>query len=425
MRTYIEQFRNWPRDIRLFLFYNLLAFVGYGVFQLIFNLYCVELGFRENDLGVFQAAQTVAMAVAALAMGQVIRRSGAWGSVVGALVIFTLSSFFMAWAENFWLLTVLSAFSGIGLAYLFNSIMPYIIEWTPREQRANVAAIIFAVTSLSVTVGSLVGGYLPDTMPISDLWSYRWTLVIGTAIAGFALLPLLMMRETRGANPVPDASASREAESPKERRQVRMDVTVFVVIGGIMALGAGMVIPFYNVYMTDLGARSGTIGLVFAIGGISSAVIGLFAPMIQRRYGAIPSVATIRFLGLPLFAMLIILPTLPIAIAAHIVRQITINLGWPIDSTFISEVLPPSQRSSVYGLRSASWNLIWALASVIGGIVIVRYGYNIPFAMLVITSVAAIALFVVYYGRHPRVRAGELPSALPRSRTPVGSGETA
>ncbi len=417
MSSYLEQIKSWPRDTRLFLFYNLFAFVGWGVFQLIFNLYCVELGYRENDLGVFQAAQTVAMAIAAVAMGPVIRRSGAWGSMVGAIAIFTVSSFFMAWAENFWLLAALSALSGVGLAYLFNSIMPYIIEWTPREHRANVAAIVFAVTSLSGTVGSLVGGYLPDTMPISDLWSYRWTLVIGTLIAGVGIIPLLLMRDTRGENPVPEVGAQREAESKQERRQVRTDVAVFVAIGGIMALGAGMVIPFYNVYLTDLGARSGTIGLVFAVGGFASAIFGLAAPMVQRRFGAIPAVATIRLAGLPLFAMLIFLPALPIAIAAHIVRQITINLGWPIDSTFIAEVLPPSKRASVYGLRSASWNLLWALASLIGGFVIVRFGYAIPFATLVITGLVAIVLFVVYYGRHPRVRSGDLPSALPRGRS--------
>jgi hypothetical protein len=36
---YLRRQFNFSRDVRLFLFYNLLANVGWGVFALIFNLY--------------------------------------------------------------------------------------------------------------------------------------------------------------------------------------------------------------------------------------------------------------------------------------------------------------------------------------------------------------------------------------------------
>jgi MFS family permease len=101
---------------------------------------------------------------------------------------------------------------------------------------------------------------------------------------------------------------------------------------------------------------------------------------------------------------------------AHIVRQTSISMAWPIDSTFIAEVLPPRARSRVYGLRSAAWNLGYSGASLLAGILIVRVGYEVTFLDLVIFSAVAMAIFVGYYSRHPRVRSGELTGALPRWR---------
>jgi MFS family permease len=421
MASYLHQVRSFRRDTRLFLAYNLLAYVGFGVFQLIFNLYLTELNLRENDMGQFQSAQTLVMAGAAATMGPVLERVGIWQSMIGGLLIFLVTSLGLAWAEQPPILLALSAVSGVGLAYLFTSTMPFIISWTPRDQRQHVSTIAFAVIGLSGTLGSLIGGFLPKLLPMDSLWAYRWTLVFGTSLAATALIPLLLMGAAKGKKPPPDPHAAREASDAAERRQVRMDVAMFVLIGGMMAIGAGMVIPFYNVYLTTLGAGTEQIGLVFALAGLGAATIGLLAPAVSRRWGALAGVTAVRLVGLPLYAILIFAPNLWIAILAHIVRQTTISMAWPIDSTFIAEVLPPKARASVYGLRSAAWNLAWAGASLLGGEIIVRRGYSIPFAMLLVTTILSMGLFVGYYGRHPRVRSGDLPSALPRSRRTFGS----
>ncbi|MGI9254613.1 MAG: MFS transporter [Thermomicrobiales bacterium] len=419
MASYLRQVRSFKRDTRLFLVYNLLAYVGYGVFQLIFNLYLKELHLRENDMGAFQSAQTLVMAGAAATMGPVLQRFGIWRPMVAGMVIFLLTSIGLAWSSQPPALLALSAVSGVGLAYLFTTTMPFIISWTPRDQRQHVSTVAFAVIGLSGTLGSLIGGFLPKMLGLDPLWSYRWTLMAGTVLAASALIPLGLMGTSRSPKAPPDPHAAREAVGAAERRQVKLDVTVFVLIGGIMAIGAGMIVPFYNVYLTTLGAGPEQIGLVFAVAGLGAATIGLFAPAVSRRWGALAGTTGVRLAGLPLYAVLLFAPSLWAAILAHIVRQTTISMAWPIDSTFIAEVLPPKARASVYGLRSAAWNLTWAGASLLGGFLIVRQGYALSFALLIGSTLVAMALFVGYYGRHPRVRSGDLPSALPRSRRVV------
>jgi MFS family permease len=148
---------NLSRDIRLFLLFNLLANVGWGVFVLIFNLYLRELNLRENDMGAYSAIQTLSMAAGAVSMGPILDRLGVWRATFGGVSIFLASSFGLAFAETPVIIFALAAVSGIGLAYLFTTTMPFIIAWTRRSERQIVSALSFSVVSLSTTFGSLVG----------------------------------------------------------------------------------------------------------------------------------------------------------------------------------------------------------------------------------------------------------------------------
>jgi MFS family permease len=172
---------------------------------------------------------------------------------------------------------------------------------------------------------------------------------------------------------------------------------MFVAIGFLMSLGAGAVFPFYNVYLKSLGATSGQIGLVYAVAGLVAAGLGLFSPYAARRLGSLRSVVLIRLAPVPCYLLLMALPTLPIAVIAHILRNTSINMAWPIDSTYISEILPAKARASVFSFRSGAWNLGWSLSAPIAGFAIVRYGYNVSFAAYVLFMSVAMGLFYVYF----------------------------
>lgn len=413
MAEYIRQVRGFRRDIKLFLLYNLLVNVGFGVFQLIFNLYLTELNLREDDIGAFSATQTLAMAAAAATMGPTLARFGIWRCIVGGVSIFLAASYGLAFAERPALLLVLSAFFGVGLAYIFTATMPFVIEWARADQRPHVAAVVFSTISLATTLGSLIGGFLPDLVPTGDVGRFRWTLVSGTTIAVAALVPLFLMGPARHGKAAADPAAAKERDDPIERRQVRKDTGVFVLIGGLMALGAGMVMPFYNVFLTTLGADAGQVGIVFAMGGLSAAVIGLGAPMVARRLGSLRAVVLVRLAIVPFYLLLIFVPGYWLAVVCHLVRQTSISMAWPVDSTFIADVLPARARAVVFGYRSAAWNVGFSLASLTGGWLIVRSGYDATFAGLILFSLLSMAVFWFYYGRHPRIVAGDIPSALP------------
>jgi predicted MFS family arabinose efflux permease len=403
--SYLRGIAGYNRDVKFFLLYNLLANVGIGVFMLLFNLYLRELDFREDFIGEFQAISTLAMAGVSITIGVLISRVGVWKSVFAGLILFLVTSVLASIVTDPLILRGFAALNGAGTAFLFVPTMPFIVDLTRRHERHGVAALAFSLQSLSTTVGSLIGGWMPrlfgtilgvDTPSVE---AYRYTLIAGVLVAALGLLPLLAMSSER-RNAIPqdvDEAGPGEVEIEREPAVVRQRVMVFVAVGGLMSLGAGAVFPFYNVFLESIDFSAGQIGLVYSAGGLMAAGLGLMSPYVARRLGSVRAVVLVRLAPVPFYFLLMATPLGPIAIFAHMLRNTSINMAWPIDSTYVSEILPAKARASVFSYRSGAWNLGWALSSWITGQAIVRYGYNVSFAAYSIFMLLAMGLYYVYF----------------------------
>ena len=408
MREWLARVGRSSRAIKLFIAYSLLANIGLGVFQLIYNLYLVRLGYREDFIGTISAVTTVCIGVAALVMGPLTNRFGSWRCILFGLITISVALLGQALFTAPALLLLSAGLTGIGQAGLIVPNMPFIIDHTKDDERADLSAIVFSVMSLSMTGGALIGGRLPEVLGLlgggfgpEAIITYRATLLAGIALTIVGLLPLALIGSgQRGAAVV----GGRIMSGERLPRRVRGDMAVFVAVGGLFSVSAAAIIPFYAVYLKDLGAQASVIGTVFALSGALGAVVGIFAPPLARRYGVLSVAAGARFAGVPLLLLLLFIPGLNLAFLAYIVRAVAMTLAWPIDSNLISDVLPARQRATVFSLRSASWNCSWAVSSfVVGKLIVATNSYNVVFITSGVFALLALALFTVYFWRHPHI----------------------
>lgn len=413
MSSYIRGVLAHSRDIKLFLLYSLISNVGIGVFTLLYNLYLVQLGHAEDYIGRWNSVNTLAMAIVALAMGMLINRFGVWRTVSLGLVIFLVTSAFACVITEPTLLLVFAGLSGAGTAFLFVPTMPFIVDLTRSHERHHVAALAFSLNSLSITFGSLLGGWMPRSLSLfsgvaaQSPEAYRYTLLVGLAFAGLAIVPLLLMSaERKRAVPRDDDQPGRGAPAVSDQRTVRRHMTVFIAVGGLMSLGAGALFPFYNVFLERQGASAGQIGLIFSAAGLMAAFVGLLSPLVAQRMGSLKAVVFVRLAPVPFYLLLMLTPNLPVAIVAHMIRTTSINMAWPIDSTYISDVLPARARASAFSFRSGAWNFGWSLSSLVAGGLIVNHGYNVAFGAYIVFMSLGMMLFYAYF-----VRAEARPSA--------------
>jgi MFS family permease len=418
MFTYLQRVRSFNPDVKLILVYCLLSNIGFGVIELIFNFYLLELGYREDFIGQWRAIATLSVAAASLGMGYAINRFGNWRVLVTGFAVLCFSSFGLGLSTNEWLLMALGVSYGASLAFLINPVLPFIMDHERHEYRQYASAVSLSVVNISLMIGSLMGGFAPDffarlvpSIGSGSVMAYRAAMLTGATIALLALIPLFMMKEPRKQRGHRRSMASGDDETPAERKRTRMDTAQFVLMGGLMSIGVGMVWPFYNVFLKSLGSSDDQVGYIFALGGLVAAIAGLLSPMIVARYGAVNSTFVLRLSVVPFFIPLIFMPTLGIAVLGMLWRSGTASVAWPIEVTFISEILPQRARAGVFGLRSSVWNLGYAFATYIGGLSIVAYGYAPSMVSFVVFSILSAFAYYFYFARQSRVQSGEITTA--------------
>jgi MFS family permease len=407
--AFLLQVRSFRRDIRLFLLFNLFSNAGIGAFLLIYNLYLIESGFTERFIGIYNATSTTALAVVAMMMGPLIGKFGGWRCITYGTMLFVLTSAILALLGGAVPILLVSILAGAGTAFLITPIMPFILEWERPEHRTIAAAFAFSINSLSLTLGSFIGGWSPRLfsvlldIEVQSVMSYRLALLLGLAVAALGLIPMYRMREARLRSGEEEGTFAAIPELPPTRQQVRRDIMVFAGATGIFALGVGAVMPFYNVYLNTLGARPSRSGMIFALAGIVAAIVGLLVPVLAKRYGELNTLFWVRVAPAPIFLLLLAFPHLVIAAFAHIARTTTTSMGWPLDSGVMGNVLPPRARANGFSVRSGLWNLGYAMSSLAAGVVIVAFGYGPTFVAFALCSLLSAILFVGYFRRHNRL----------------------
>ncbi len=407
LQRYLANITGFPRDIKLFLIYALFCNIGIGAFALLFNLYLVQLGYREDFIGLFNGLSTVALALGALALGRLLNRFGSWWCITYGTAAYVTASAVLAFMTGKYSILAVGLLQGVGTAFIFVPLMPFVIEHARPEVRSTVAALALSLTSVSATIGSLLSGWAPRLLgpllglPVPGAGSFRLGLVISLALTALALLPMWLMRQARLPQTQHTAQHLLVTSEERREREARRHAFAFVATGGLLSLGAGAVIPFYNVFLSSIGLRASTIGVIYALASLLGALLGLFSPVIARRLGSLDAVLVIRLLPVPFYLALVVLPNVPVAVIAHVIRAISISMAWPIDSTMVADILPPNARANAFSLRSAAWNLGFALASFVAGPVIVAAGYGPVFLAFVFFSLVSMAIFALNFRGHP------------------------
>jgi MFS family permease len=421
---YGRRVRAFNPDMRRYILFTLIGYLNIGVFQVLYNLYLSKIGLYEDFIGTFNAVNTVAIAAAALTIGPIINRYGAWIVVTIGFILFCLTSAGLIFTRSAPILLFFAALQGIGTSYFSSPTMLMVLDYTTDETRQHASAIVYSTQALAGTLGNLAGGMLPRLLALTipalaagSVASYRATLMTGVVIGAVGVLPLLRMNRPQGERRGEMAGVRRQTpvEARRERGSRRADFYVFIGTGGILAIASGAVVPFYNVFLKDIGASTQTVGYIYAIAALFAAVVGLAGPMVAAKLGPLRTVGLLRIAPLPFFVAMIFVPHLALAIPAHIFRVTSINMSWPIDSTFISDLLPARQRAYVFSIRSVLWNAGWAITSVIAGRVIHATGsYSFVFTVYGIFLVLSVVLFQIYFRKRVAERARDLatPAAL-------------
>ncbi len=146
-----------------------------------------------------------------------------------------------------------------------------------------------------------------------------------------------------------------------------------MVLANIAGSMAPLLMP---IYLTEMGASIGQVGLVFTITSVAILILQIIGGWISDSIGRLRAIAIGSVGGIIGFIALIIAPTWQWMIVALIIYQIPFALVGPSFNAFIAENSAEENRGRVYGITGTIYQVTGVIGPPLGGLIAGSYGFK-------------------------------------------------
>jgi MFS family permease len=298
-------------------------------------------------------------------------------------------------------LYAMNILSGIAQSLAAVTMSPFLMENSSEHERTYLFSFSSGLQMVSASVGNWIGGYLPTWVadmrnvdPTSSQ-AYGGSILIVSIAMGIAIIPLLLIKMPRldHSERTVFAPLSYAAKNPKK-------LTKLVLPMLVTSFGAGLIMPFMNVFFRNqYGQSDQVIGVLFAWGSLAMGLGLLLAPPLADRMGKIQLVVITQGLSIPFLILLGFAPVFWMSAIAYYIRVALMNMSSPVYQTFVMEKVEPSSRAMVASLVSMAWNFGWVISPTISGALQVRYGFGPSFLGTIILYTISVFLYWLFWWR--------------------------
>lgn len=399
LRTYLARVKAFSPNARKYLLGIMLYGAAIGIFQLLFNFYVLSLGYNEAVLGNLVTARSATTLIVALPVGYLADRigkklafvigQGAVGAAILLMILFPSLPMFL----------LMNIVIGFAQSLAAVAMGPFLMENSGEVERTYLFSFSSGLRMTAVSIGEWVGGFLPTwiarsrgALPTSAS-AYSGALAFVSVGVALSLIPGFLIRQQK------QTRAERATFAPLSYMRRRPgELTRLILPLLLTSVGAGMIMPFMNVFFRNVHRLSdASIGILFAWGSLAMGIGLLLAPALAERFGKIRVVVATQGLSIPFLALLGFSPWLAVAAVAYYVRLVLMNMSGPVYTTFTMEQVDPESRAMVASLSTMASNFGWAFSPTLSGYFQVRYGFGPSFAITILFYIVSVVMYYVWF----------------------------
>jgi MFS transporter, PPP family, 3-phenylpropionic acid transporter len=368
---------------------RMLYFLFYGAgaaWNPFFNVYLREIGLTGLQIGTLASIRPAVTLVGQPIAGFVADTWGRRRTLIVVLFMYAALLPMFAVSTNivflaFWVGVSAFLFSPGGT--LIDSLVLDHVEHHPRQ--------VFAQLRLWGAVGWGVMAYLVGWFINGrDL---RLTFVIAAVLLVTALVLTFRLPKEDETHAVARRSLAGAGRVLRNKR-----LLLFLVLVALMQVGAAAVFSFVPVYLDEIGASSGMIGLAIGLQGLGELPLYLLAGAIISRIGPHRTIAlSIAVFGIRSFLYFLIdIPAL--AAAVELTHGLSFSLFLVASVQYVDQLVPTEWRATGQSLLSTAY---FGAGSILGnlwaGFLSDRYGIQTMFGVnaIILIALAVLALVVL------------------------------
>ncbi len=395
LTIYRRNLKLFSLNARLFLVGTFFMGMGFSGFMLLFNLYLKALGFPEGRIGNIITASTLGTLLMAIPASALIRSFSIKKILIITTPISVLSYLLIVTTTSYSVLLTGSLVSGLATVFFQIAAAPFFMRHSTPQERPYLFSLNFASSLIAGFIGSVLGGYLPGLIEragLSAIPAYRITLYIFGGLVLVAVIPYLLMKGVRA-----DPGASQNQGLVTLLTTDRATIIKLFLPNLVTGLGAGLSIPFINLYFKGVFSLSThLIGIFYSLSQIAMIMGLLAAPLFAEKFGKIMTVVLSQLFSIPFLMIMGLTHSLPFTAAAFLVRASLMNMAQPLFTNYAMERVRSEEQPLTNALLVIAWTAGRGLSASFGGMLIERYTYAVPFfgtSLLYLVSTALIFIF--------------------------------
>ncbi len=359
---------SWKLLAAVFTIASAVETLGFGHFNAFGPLYLLELGVAPDDV----PRWTGILAASSFLLGLPLAPLwGVWAdkysrkliivrSALGEAIVFGLA----ALSQNVWHLLLARMLSGLILGN--TGVMYAVLSGAaPRERLAFAIATVQTGSTVGITLGPLVGGFLVGYIGIAPLFALDSLLSVATA-----LLLIVAYREER-SGPRETRSVAQLLRALPGALAASPPVLPLYGVQLLVLLGLQMSTPFVPLLVGELYDGDNlplAIGLVMTSYGVTSAAFIVVWGRLGDRLGRLRVLqATVLLTALALVAQALA-PTWLALLAARAVQGVFAAAAPPLIVALVAAHTPEAVRASVLNLATFPFYLAAIAGGAFGGL---------------------------------------------------------
>ena len=404
LKRHLRRLAGLSRNAKLFLLMTAVSGLGSGIFRLFLNLFILARGNDEAFLGAFMSLVSLSALGLGLPMGVLADRLGRKRSLLLGSLLSNLGVLTVVLSPLDWPLMAGAVAWGGGNAVYMATGPAFMSENAAAHERPTLFSTRMGVMMLVAFAGSVLAGPLPAWFgsllgyPPESAPAYRVTLLLSAGVMTLSLIPLLMLHEQRDFEPTEEGLGLSLLSLLR-----RKDVWRLLVPQLIISLGAGLLIPYLNIFFKQrFGISDSVLGFAFGVSQLGMGLATIVAPIFAERWGNVRTIVTSELASLPFLLALGFVPVLPVAVGAFWVRATFMNMGGPLYTAFAMEQADEQERGKLGAILGLTWSVGRGIGPGISGVVQQRFGFTPLFLATGATYLAAALMLQTFFGRTER-----------------------
>jgi MFS family permease len=141
-------------------------------------------------------------------------------------------------------------------------------------------------------------------------------------------------------------------------------------------VGGNMYQPLLPLYLQDLGAGVGQVGLFFTLAAILPLTMQILGGWVSDSVGRLRAIAVGSVAGIGAYTVLLLAPTWQWLLAATAFGAVSASLIGPSFDAFVAENSSEQNRARVFGISQSLFMIVTVIGPVLGGWLAEAYGFK-------------------------------------------------